>query len=255
MSKTVHLAIDALELLASRGVAMRLTEVAHELDQPKATAHRTLAALEERGYLVQLPDQRYRLGLRCLELGAASAQTLDLRAVAREELEALNRDTQENVHLAMYERGDVVYIDVVDSPLPVAPRSRVGTRAPATAVSTGRAVLAFQSPAEIDRVLAEPLVGHTPHSITDPAALRELLERVRAEGVATNTGSWRDGVCGLAAPIHDHTGVVVASVGCCVPELRFGSTRRDDLRERVVEAAARVSRQLGYRTSREDRAS
>ena len=248
MSKTVHLALDVLELLAGRGAPARLTELAAELDHPKTTVHRTLAALEARSYVMQLPDERYRLGLRCLELGASSAAMLDLRTVARTVVEELNRRTSESIHLAVYERGDVVYVDKVDSPLPVAPKSRVGTRAPALAVATGRAILAFQSSAELDWVLDGPIEAHTPSTVTDPEQLRAMFQKVRDEDLATNVSSWRQGVCGIAAPIRDHTGVVVASVGCCIPEDRFSAHRRDELGPIVLKAARGISRQLGHRT-------
>lgn len=255
MSKAVELALDVLESLGRRGVPTRLTELADELDQPKATMYRALATLQQRGYVGQLPDERYRLDIRCLELGAHAADALDLRDVARPELEALNELTQENVHLALYAGGDVVYVDVVVSPQPVAPKSRIGTRAPSTSVATGRALLAFQSPAEVDRVLQGPLEPYTPATITDPSAMRDLLERVRQEGVATNEGSWREGVCGVAAPIRDHTSVIVASVGCCVPDVRFSPERREELANAVTATADRISRRIGYIPPRVGRAS
>lgn len=255
MSKTIHLALDLLETMADGGAPARLTELATALDQAKPTIHRALAALEERGYVVQLPDERYRLGVRCLELGSSSAEVLDVRAVARPHIEALSQETDENVHLAIYDRGDVVYVDKVDSAQPVAPRSRVGTRAPATAVATGRATLAFQTQAEVERVLARPLPQYTPRSITDPDEMMELLEQIRVTGVAINQSSWREGVCGLAAPVRDHTGVVVASVGCCMPEVRFPESRRPELAAAVLGAAAEISRQLGHQSSTTGRAS
>lgn len=247
MSKAVHLALDVLELLGEGGVPLRLTEIAARLDHPKATVHRAVAALEQRGYVLQLPDERYRLGLRCLTLGGFAADGLDLRSVARPHLEALNQATRENVHLAVYEGGDVVYLDVVQSPLPVAPKSKVGSWAPATAVATGRALLAHQSMTEIDRVLSAPLETYTARSITDPDELRALLDEVREQGVARNHSSYREGVCGIAAPVHDHTGLVVASVGCCLPEERLDDARDPELEAEVRRAAAAVSQELGYR--------
>lgn len=250
MSKAIDLALDVMESLGRRGGPTRLTELADELGQPKATVYRVLAALLRRGYVGQLPDERYRLDVRCLELGALASEGLDLRDVARPDLEALNQLTSENVHLALYAAGDVVYVDVVESTLPVAPKSRVGTRAPATAVATGRALLAFQSPGEVDRVLAAPLEAHTPTSVTEPEAMREMLAQIQQEGVATNQSSWRDGVCGVAAPIRDHSSVVVASVGCCVPEVRFSPHRRKQLAKAVIATADQISQRIGYQAPR-----
>lgn len=250
MSKSVHLAFDVLELLEDEGAPLRLTDVAVRLEQAKATIHRTLAALEARGYAVQLDDERYRLGVRCVTLGASAADLLDLRTVARGHLEALNAATRENVHLAVYERGEVIYLDKIDSHHAVAPKSRVGERAPSVAVSTGRALLAYQSATEIERVIEAGLPAFTPRSITEPDRLLALLEQIREEGLARNHSSWRDGVCGVAAPIRDHTGMVVASVGCCLPEPRFTEDRQAELEAAVLDAADAISHQLGHRPTR-----
>jgi DNA-binding IclR family transcriptional regulator len=68
---------------------------------------------------------------------------------------------------------------------------------------------------------------------------------VRACGYGVNRGSYRDGVGGLAAPIRDHTGQVIASVGVCLPEQRFGEDRFDELRAATIEAAVDISAALG----------
>jgi DNA-binding IclR family transcriptional regulator len=82
--------------------------------------------------------------------------------------------------------------------------------------------------------------------VTDRDALLAMLDEVRRQGYATNVSSFREGVCGLAAPIRDHTGAVVASVGCCVPESRFGDDHIAALREPTAHAAAAISRELGW---------
>jgi IclR family KDG regulon transcriptional repressor len=54
-------------------------------------------------------------------------------------------------------------------------------------------------------------------------------------------------VCGVAAPIRDHTGMVVGSVGCCAPESRFGADRFPLLRDATMRAAGAISAELGWR--------
>lgn len=245
----VNLAIrtlDLLETLAGSGEPMTLGELAATTSTPKASAHRLLQALQSRGYAAQESGSgRYFAGIRCFELGSLWAQNLDLRSVVAPHLASLNADTRETVHLAVYERGDVIYIDRLESPQQVIAKSYVGRRCPATCVATGRVLLAYSDRAEIDRTLAEPLPAYTSRSVTDPAALRAMLAQVRSDGYAINHGSYRDEVGGLAAPVRDHTGGVVASVGVCLPEHRFGDERTPELRDRTIEAAVAMSRALG----------
>jgi len=239
-------ALDILELLVRSGGPRGLAEIVESVDGPKATIHRLLTTLQARGYVTQDPrTSRYSAGVRCFELGSLWAANLDLRAVASPHLSALNTGTGETVHLAVYDHGDVVYVDKLESLHPVVAKSHVGRRCPATCVATGRALLAFESREEIASVLAGPLPAYTANSVTDPAELEALLAGVRSLGYAVNHGSYRDEVGGVAAPIRDHTGRVVASVGLCLPEQRFGPDRFDTLRDRTVETAVAISRALG----------
>jgi DNA-binding IclR family transcriptional regulator len=238
--------LDILEFLAGVGAPQGLTDIAAHVGGPKATVHRLLATLQQRGYVTQDPHTaRYSAGVRCFELGSLWARNLDLRSIASPYLSELNESTGETVHLAVYDHGDVVYVDKLDCRHPVVAVSHVGRRCPATCVATGRALLAFQSGDEIDQVLSGPLPAYTERSTTDPAKLRELLEQVRREGYGVNRGSYRNGVGGLAAPIRDHTGQVVASVGVCLPEQRFGDDRFPALHAATVEAAVNISVALG----------
>ena len=245
-SAQLERALDILEFLAQAGSPRTLAEVIDAVAGPKATVHRLLSSLRGRGYVTQDPlTSRYSAGVRCFELGSMWAQSLDMRSVAAPYLAALNEETGETVHLAVYDHGDVVYVDKLESRQPVVAKSYVGRRCPATCVATGRALLAFQDRAEIDETLAGPLPAYTPDSVTDRADLAALLDRVRRDGYGVNHGSYREGVGGVAAPIRDHTGRVIASVGICLPEHRFGPDRFGDLRDRTVAAAVAVSTALG----------
>jgi DNA-binding IclR family transcriptional regulator len=238
--------LNILEFLTRAGGGRGLTDISAEVGGPKATVHRLLATLQARGYVNQ--DARtslYWAGVRCFELGSMWAQNLDLRAKAKPYLAELNEVTGETVHLAVYDHGQVVYVEKLESPQPVVAKSSVGLRCPATCVATGRALLAFQPREEIDDVLARPLPQFTALSITDPGELRALLADVRHRGYGVNRGTYRDEVGGLAAPIRDHTGRVIASVGVCLPLHRFGDDRFEALRDATVAAAVGISAALG----------
>ena len=246
-SSTVHRSLDLLEAVAGAKRAIGLSELAVSVGGSKATAHRLLSTLESRGYVTQAPSGGYSPGLRLFELGSLWAQSLDLRFLAAPHMDRLNEATGEMVHLAVYDQGDAVYIDKRDSRHPVVPQSHVGRRCDAYCVATGRVLLAYQPVEEIEEALRPPLTEHTEHTISDPKALADLLAEVRANGYAVNHESFREGVSGIAAPVRDHTGSVVAAIGCCMPEARFGPEQLADLRDHTVAAAEAVSGDLGAR--------
>lgn len=240
----VSRALHILEVLAGAGHSMRISDLATAADLPKPTVHRLLAVLSERGYVGRDGD-RYNAGIRCFELGSLWAQNLDLRAVAAPALMRLNETTSETVHLAVYDHGDAVYIEMLPCKLPVTAASYVGRRCPAFCVATGRVLLAHQPWSEIDAALNAPLPRYTPTTLTDPERLRTLLGEVRETGYAVNKQNYREGVAGVAAPIRDHTGAVLAAVGSCLPLERFHGDRFRLLREATQEAALAVSVALG----------
>jgi DNA-binding IclR family transcriptional regulator len=238
--------LDILEVLARSPRPQLLGEVAAAVGAAKPTTHRLLAALVRRGYAAHDPREgEYRIGIRCFELGSLWAANLDLRQLAAPHLGRLNTATRETVHLAVYDHGDAVYVDKLDSPLPVIASSFVGRRCPASCVATGRVLLAYQPERELARVLESPLPRFTEQTITDPAALRDLLDEVHRTGVGVNHGSYRDGVGGVAVAVRDRTGMVVASVGVCLPEIRFGQDRFEALRDEVAAAGRAISSDLG----------
>jgi DNA-binding IclR family transcriptional regulator len=104
----------------------------------------------------------------------------------------------ETVHLALYESGEVVYVDKAEGWRPIRSYTQLGGRAPAHCVATGKMLLSLQPDPEIDRLARTPLERYTDTTIVDPAALREELATVRDRGYAVNNGEWREGVGGVA---------------------------------------------------------
>lgn len=240
-------ALDVMEALLSADQPLGITDLASLTSMPKANVHRILKVLVERGYASQ--DQatsQYRPGLRWLSAGNAEAVRRDLRELARPHLVRLREISNENVHLVVYDKGDAVYVEALESPQPVVPKCAIGMRAPATCVASGRALLAFQTEHEIDRLIALGIPQYTASTVTDPAAFKQMLQDVRTSGYAINRNSWRTGVCGVAAPVRQRGGAVVASVGCCMPEARFTRAVLRTLQPTTIAIAEAISASLGY---------
>lgn len=241
-------ALDVLEALATaRGEALSLSQLVDQLSLPKATVHRLLATLVDRGYVSRSIGHMsgYTLGIRCYELGSLTSRFGNLREAAASEMSNMNLAFGELVVLAIYETGSAVYIDTRRATQPVFCESYVGFRAPATCVSTGRVLLAFQPKAEVMRVLAQPIQRYSEKTIVDIDQLTKLLESSRRTGVAKNYSSYRDGVGGISAAIRDSTGNAIASIGFCLPEYRMYNDRLQQLEKRVISASKEISRRLG----------
>lgn len=234
-------AINALD-----GQALTLEQIAERLELTRSNTHRTLQTLTHAGYVQRDPvTGGYCCTLKLFEMGARQLASLDVRTLAAPFMRSLSVDTGETVHLSVLDGIDVVYIDKIDSAQPIRAYSAIGGRAPAYAVATGKALLAFQPADYLDRY-RDALVQHTPHTHGSVDSLRRELDAVVQTGVAANRGEWRDGVGGIAAPVFSGFGRVVAALGISGPLERLDTQRCQAMTPLVRRSAFELSRQLGY---------
>src|SRR5690606_7858065 len=107
-------------------------------------------------------------------------------------------------------------------------------------------LLAQRSDAEIDELYADSQPETlTPNSITTVAELKRALEGVRQAGLAFDREESTPDVACVSAPVHDHTGEVVAAMSISVPLIRWDERGDDGWSATVRAGAQRLSRQLG----------
>ena len=246
MEKTAAKAFRVLETLAQSPQPRALGDIAAACELTKSNAHRLLQTLSELDYVRQVPEARtYEATLRLWEMGMRVFDRFDIRGVASPCLRTLQQTTDESVHLSIFDDGDAVYIDKLDSRQAVRAYIRVGDRVPAHCTATGRAMLAFLGPDAI-AAASRDMRQHTSLTVTAPEALRALLEEVRERGYALTRGEWREGVVGVAAPIRSQSGTVVAGVGVAGPADRMTDKAVTRATDAVLETAAAISHNLGF---------
>jgi DNA-binding IclR family transcriptional regulator len=89
------------------------------------------------------------------------------------------------------------------------------------------------------------LTPFTPRTITDPAALADELDAVRARGWAEAVGERESDLAALAAPAFGRHGELAAILGVQGPVSRLPVAARRSLREPLLVAAADLSMALG----------
>jgi DNA-binding IclR family transcriptional regulator len=226
---------------------MGVSELGRKLSLHKSTVSRLLATLESEGLLERAPGtEKYRLGHEILRLAGQAAHLGDVRSVARPVLVELAEVSRETANLAVLEGTQVHNVDQVSGPHLVRIGNWVGRRTPPHCVANGKALLAYQPSAEIERLLEAPLEVFTPHTITDPAALRAELALVRAQGYASAVGEIEDGLNAVAAAVYDAAGQVSAAVSVSGPAYRVTAERIPELAQLTRAAAAKISARLGY---------
>jgi len=217
---------------------MTLSEVARATGLTRATARRFLRTLVELGYM-RTDGRVFALRPRILELGYAYLSSLTLPEVAQPHLERLVAEVHESSSISVLDGDDVVYVARVPTRRIMTVAISVGTRFPAYATSMGRVLLAGQADEWLDDYLATvKLQALTRRTITEAAALRAEIARVRSQGWALVDQELEDGLRSIAAPIRDAGGVVTAAVNVSAPARRGdSSTIRRELLPRLLDTA------------------
>lgn len=247
-SETVVKTLALLDLF-SINPAQTASEIAKNAQLPLSTAFRLLTTLANLNFIeIDPATRKYRLGLKLLELGHIVAQQLDLPSLALPILHDLMQKAGETSHLSIRDGNEGVFISKVETLHNIRLHTPLGRRVPLYAGASMKVLLAFQPQSDIDAYIAQfamrPLTDKT---ITDPARLLESLETIRRNGYAVSFSEQSQGAAGVAAPVRDQSGQVVAGVTISGPEQRFTKEKVMFFAQLVLEATATLSGRLGWK--------
>ncbi|NPV89472.1 MAG: IclR family transcriptional regulator [Firmicutes bacterium] len=244
----VRAVVRTLEILeALEKDVQGLSELSRRLSLSKATLLRFLNTLINHGYVDYDPKtQKYDLGTRVLKLGMKVSERYDLKRIAAPYLERVWHDCEETVYLNIRNGYERLCIDCMNGKKEVRVVSYIGHSSPLHVAASGKAILAFLDPAEIDDYLSKvEFEKVAPGTITDPELLRSNLEKIREMGYATSFEERLADAIGASAPIRDITGRVIASVSITAPSNRTEKDHQHYI-DLVTEAAGEISKKLGY---------
>jgi len=131
---------------------------------------------------------------------------------------------------------------------------RGGVVRPAHCTALGKVLIAALTPVQIDRYVAsQELRRFTPKTIVEREALVRELEDVRRTGIGFDDGEFDAEVRCVAVPVRDFTGRVAGAIGISGPIWRLSIQALQDKALEVREAAAALSRELGFTSPAPDR--
>ena len=216
-------ALSILAAFENSTGSLSVSRIAQRAHLPLSTTYRLIAELEEWGGLRRGSDGKYQIGFRIWELGQMAGRRL--RDRAHPYLQDLFELTHENVHLAIREGTQSLYVDKIYSSRKMPVVSRIGGRLPLHATAVGRVLLADQPDWFVDAYLQRELETPTPKTITDPKVLREIIADVRQDGFSVTMEQMRVGALSMALPVHFNGGVV-AAVGLVFEVIRYREVQR-----------------------------
>jgi DNA-binding IclR family transcriptional regulator len=232
----VERAARVLDVFSRSGKAsLGFNELLEGAGMSRATTHRVLTDMVEHGFLQQ-PDHReqYKLGPLMLSTAVLAAKHASARDAALPRMERLRDRCGETVVLTELHGDSVVPVARADGLHEIRMNQEVGRRYPAYAGGTGKVLLAYLAPDELDaylsRVRFEPL---TPRTVTSATALKQELDEIREVGVGVTAGERVPEGVALAAPIFSSTGRIEAA-------LTISGVASRATAEQAVEDAVRV---------------
>lgn len=247
MIQSVDRAARILHELGSGSPTLGVTELGARLGLAKPTVHGLLRTLEQGGLVSQdVATGRYSLGPRVLQLGNAYLAGSELRARSMLRASALARDVNEAVWIGVLVDDVVMVVHHEFRPDDAVQILEVGATVPWHATALGHAIAAGLPDRELEELFALPRRALTGRTRTEADALHAALATVREKGFAVENQEANVGDAGIGAPILDHAGRVVGSLGVVGPAERLLQRQaKPKLARAVTDTARAISRDLG----------
>jgi DNA-binding IclR family transcriptional regulator len=248
--QSVEVAGIILEALARAPGAAQLKDIADAAGMPPAKLHRYLVSLMRTGLVEQdASSGRYGIGPLALTLGLAALSRIDVVRSVTEVLPGLRDAIGETVVLAIWgDRGPTI-IRFEESTHPVTMNVRVGSTISILRSALGMALAAFSPPNRIEAMVETERAEliRSGASKWTPDYVATTLADVRDRGLARIDGDLLPGVAAVAAPVRDHLGVAVASIGAIGRAAEFDTNWNGAIAPAIEKSAALVSIGLGFR--------
>ncbi|HYB11258.1 MAG TPA: IclR family transcriptional regulator [Alphaproteobacteria bacterium] len=243
-------------LLAGEPEGTTLSRLSATSGTPKSSLLALLRALTESGFVLHR-DGRYAIGPEAVKLASSIVALRSFPDIAIPVVDALADATGESALLAELapDGAAAVYIYKAESKSALRFIAEVGSREPLYASAVGRVLLAFQPKVFRDRYVAHTkLIPLTSRTTKSKAELRRIVDAVCRERRAVSFEETIEGVAGIAAPVFDRTGNLLAGLVIGAPVAR-AQPRVEALANEVANAADEISRLMGYSKNRPSSAS
>lgn len=241
---TLEKCVQILTLL-SESSQLQVAEIARQLNLPRSTAYRYIAALRSHHLVDEAAaGYGYRLGTKILEL-AATMSRRPIRDVALPYMERVARETGETTILCGLREHEGICLEKVDGHHALRVSYELGDTYPLHASATGKAILAHLDSDERSSIIDDlGLARLTEATITAPSVLEREVAKIVRDGYSESDGEAIVGTRGIAAPIFSLSGRIVASIGVSVPKHRGEGETRQRLIALLVRASKDITREI-----------
>ena len=243
MVQVVTRALDILEFVALSGKnPIQLIKIAEHMKLSQPTTANIVKTLLEKNYLEQLGRKTgYRLGFAAYQLSGNLSYNQDLTLAAKELLAELTKQLEETSLIAVIRNNKrvILHMEECNQPLQV----KTTMIADVYATSTGRLLIAYMSPKELDKLISS--IGlpskKTWAGAETRAGLDKILEEIREKKFVQVLSVHH--TVGFAVPVY-RSKEVIASLSVFIPVSRYTETHKEKLYKLMYRTARKITEQI-----------
>ncbi|UAL52223.1 IclR family transcriptional regulator [Bacillus sp. CMF21] len=247
--QSLERALTLLNKLSEYPEGIQISRLAEQVGLTKSTVHRLLATLTNMNYTIKDEEtDKYKIGLQVLFLSRNLINNINVVTIAKPFLEKLCQEVNETIHLCIEDRGEVIYIDKIESNQTIRMYSRIGSRAPIYCTAVGKVLLSGMDKDKKNETISKmKFIPKTPTTITSKEEFLEEIEKVDSQGYALDNSENEASLMCIAFPIFDHNGKIIASFSVSGPNNRVTPELIETtLIGKMKQCSIEISRNLGY---------
>lgn len=239
--------LTLLEQLAESEGGISLTEISQLTALAPSTAHRLLNTLADMGFVFQAPDSGlWYIGLKTYRVGCAFVSNRDFVGESHAYLRKLMEQSGETANLSIIDGTHVCFIAQVQCHEVMRMLVRLGSRLPAHASGSGKAILSALPEDELAIFFRESkLQKLTQKTTTDVDQLRLQFGAIRARGYSYDDEENALGLRCVAAPIYDEYSEPLGAISLAGPIARLTDERILKLGPLVAHIGREITEKLG----------
>ena len=258
-AKSVSKTLEILSTFNELAPEQRTSDIANKLHMNISTVSRHLNTMLDWGFLMRDEETgRYSLGYEVVALAGAALQNNPLAGAALQnndvyrhaypELQQLSYKYGVHSHMGVPRAVDVVHLISICCESTMELLIPMGHCHPMYCSAMGRAMLAYMSQAEVQKVLrASELQKLTPETKIDLREINQELIHTRQKGYCILFDELAESKSSLAAPIFDRNRNPVAAISVSASAQSLSQPQRErELAKAVMTAAGKISGKLGY---------
>lgn len=193
-------------------------DLAERTGLPKSTISRLTHTLTRLEYLHFDPALcKYRLGSATLSLGSVMLSKLDVREVARPQMQELADFSRGMVSLGMRSQLSMIYVENRRSETALTLSLDVGSRIPIATTAMGRAYIAMAEITERDDILEQVRSRTSADWSIVKDGIDSGIEEYAKIGCCSSFGDWQKDVNAIAVSFHPPDGGPQLAISCGGP--------------------------------------